>query len=249
MTEVEIPTEFPGDHDGERPVITMLAQSYENGSIIEIPQLTWATTKEETPAARSVNEKIRAFAQGYEEFIGGHPEGYTCKIQATAHAIGMQIVIIMQKSFTPSYGAEPGIAAFSYNWVLEQEEGIESAGDTELTQEEITQQITAQAAAQSSLTVTGCELTAYAWIEYGELYFYQLTAQNAEGEESLKTWAWLEESLLDEFDEIMSGEDAFTLLKQTYPDMPPNLDEGGNTNVAKGIFHIGYRLGRSDVAL
>ncbi len=38
MTEVEIPTEFPGDHDGERPVITMLAKSYENGSIIEIPQ-------------------------------------------------------------------------------------------------------------------------------------------------------------------------------------------------------------------
>ncbi len=40
MIEVEIPTEFPGDHDGERPEITMLAQSYENGNIIEIPQLT-----------------------------------------------------------------------------------------------------------------------------------------------------------------------------------------------------------------
>ena len=225
MIEIEIPSEFPGDHDGERPEITMLAQSYENGNIIEIPQLTWATPEEETSAARSINEKILTFAEGYEEFVNGHPEGYTCEIQATAHAIGMQIVIIMQKSFTPSYGAEPGIAVFSYNWVLEQEEGIETAGETELTQEEIIKQITEQAAAQSSLTVTGCELTAYAWIEYGEFYFYQLTAQNAEGEESFQTWAWLEESLLDEFDEIMSGEDAFALLKQTYPDMPPDLDK------------------------
>ncbi len=221
---LETPMEFPGDHDGERPVITMLAQNYENGNVIEIPQLAWATQEEETTAARSINEKIVSFAEGYEEYLDGHPEGYTCSIQATVHNIGMQIVIIMQKHFSPDNVIEPEIAVFAYDWVLELEYGLESAGQTDLTQEEIINKVTEQAATQDELTVSDCELTDYAWVDFGELYFYHVTVQNAEGVELNQTWAWLEESFLDEFDDVMRGEDAFALLKQTYPDMPPDFN-------------------------
>ena len=206
----------------KRPEIAMLAMHHTHGNIIEIPQLVWADKKYETSDGRAINERILAFAEGYQDYVGGHPQGLTCTIQTTSHCIGMTVGIVMRKALNPSSGSDPQTMTVTYNHVLRLEE---EGGFDNKDQEDMRALVVKGVTAATGLTAEDCVLAGYAHVRFGSLYFYDVKVKNAGNEPYMLSWACLNKGVLGKDRAVMTGAEAFSMLKRAYPNLPPDFDK------------------------
>jgi hypothetical protein len=113
---VELTEEMPpGPTRGSIPEIVFLVDIQNGYNIIQIPQLEWEGEAPDTGLA--FNKQILDFAEGYEEYVDGHPEGYFCEIKAYCIQYSGVFQILMTKAFYPSYGSYGEAAAFYYDCI------------------------------------------------------------------------------------------------------------------------------------
>lgn len=246
ISEPELVESEPTGIEGwVRLEVEMIVLHREGDNIIEIPQLVWPGGEGETAQGLAVNQKILDFAGNYQAYLDGHPEGYTCEIQATANYINMYICIVMRKSYTPSYGTDGETAVFLYNYVLENEFSAEqAASEWALDVEGAAETVAAQAAAAFGRAVERCEFTSYAYVDMGALLFYNVTVNNEDGEPWVHNYAYLNPGYGEE-PVVMTAAEAFALLKEAYPDLPARFDDD-QTTVPEGIAAVSIGVPSSD---
>lgn len=108
----------PGDEGGGQSVVleVEMAVEYEDDyTTITIPQIALAEGDELPAGAAQVNDEIMAFCERYEEYIGGHPDEFTCKITHTYIVDETYIQILMHRAYYPSYGTDGDVAIWVYD--------------------------------------------------------------------------------------------------------------------------------------